>query len=199
MDRSRLYQWCQILFHPPSLNYIIKMKRFLIVSIAIVLFTGLSAQERKTLELSAEVGAIKGVGAQRHDVALAAFNLDFRLSKLSILGIGAGAGITDGTFDKIIFPLYFRMKFYFLEAKISPFFLMNIGYTFSSDSKPGEGFGVMFAPSVGADFSYFKRRGLYATLGTNNQSHVIFNKIDLNSAYLNKFLWGPEIRIGYRF
>lgn len=97
------------------------MKRFLIVIITILLFSGLSAQEKKNLEFSAEVGLIKGVGAQRHDVALAALNLDFRLSNLSLVGIGAGAGVTDGTFDKIIFPLYLRMKLYFLESKVSPF------------------------------------------------------------------------------
>lgn len=175
------------------------MKRFLIVIITILLFSELSAQEKKNLEFSAEVGLIKGVGAQRHDVALAALNLDFRLSNLSLLGIGAGAGVTDGTFDKIIFPLYLRMKLYFLESKVSPFFLMNIGYTFSSEHKPGDGFGVMFAPYIGADFSYFKRSALYAMIGTNNQSHVVFNELNISSRYINKFLWGPEIRIGYRF
>ena len=77
------------------------MKRFLIVIITILLFSELSAQEKKNLEFSAEVGLIKGVGAQRHDVALAALNLDFRLSNLSLVGIGAGAGVTDGTYKLI--------------------------------------------------------------------------------------------------
>ena len=177
----------------------IKMNKFIFVVLALLTSTGLSAQKWNNFEISAEIGANNGVGVERHSFAIAALNIDYKISKLSRLGLGGGAGLTTGRYDKMIFPVYARMKLYFLDSKISPFFLLNVGYTFSSSHKPGEGFGVMFAPYLGVDFSFFKNNGFYAMVGTNYQSHIVFNNTNINSDYINKFLWGPQVLVGYRF
>lgn len=175
------------------------MKRFLLLA-AVIMVSGISfAQKSSDFVMSAELGFVKGVGVERHNYGIAAFNYDYKISRLSTIGAGVGVGVTDGTYDRFIFPVYARMKFYFLEAKVSPFFLMNAGYTFSSGHKPGDGFGVSFGTYIGADFSLFKQNKFFAILGSSYQGHIIFKDLNINSKLINRFLWGPDIRIGYKF
>jgi len=175
------------------------MKRFFLLAAVLTIWNAAFAQQEKDFVISAELGFVKGVGAERHNFGIAAFNYDYKVSRLSVIGAGVGVGITDGTYDRVIIPVYARFKFYFMEAKVSPFFLMNIGYTFSSGHKPGEAFGMNFGTYIGADFSLFKQNKFFALLGSNYQSHLLFKDLNINSRYINKFLWGPDIRIGYKF
>jgi hypothetical protein len=175
------------------------MKRSLLLFTALVFWSCLFAQQQKEFIMSAELGFVKGVGDARHNYGIAAFNYDYIISDFSTIGVGGGIGLTDGTYDRLIFPLYARLKFYFLKAKVSPYFLMNIGYTFSSGHKPGEAFGVSFGTYIGADFPLFGKNNFFAVLGSSYQGHELFKNLNINSKFINKFLWGPDIRIGYRF
>jgi hypothetical protein len=174
------------------------MKKLVVLFSIMLISMTISAQKERVFEKSAEVGYALGVGDIRSSVFNAAFNYDFRLSKLATVGAGTGIGITDGEYEKYLIPLYARFKLNFTEKKISPYFLMNVGYTFSPGTKMGEGYGVSYAAYFGSDFNIFKGYGLYFQTGFLYQKHDVFNDLDYNE-YLNKFLRGWDIRIGFRF
>ena len=174
------------------------MKKLAVILSILFLSINASAQNGKMFEKSVETGYAVGVGNIRSSVFNVAFNYDYRLSPLASVGAGAGVGITEGTYEKYLIPLYARFKLNFTDKKISPYFLMNVGYTFSPETKMGEGYGVTYAAYFGSDFNILKGNSLYFQTGFLYQKHDVFNDLEYNE-YLNKFLRGWDIRIGFRF
>ena len=77
------------------------------------------------------------------------------------LFIGGGAGVEMYS-EETMLPLIFQVRTDFIEAKVSPFFLMNFGYAFGwTTEESGSDWGGMFMePGVGFRFNIAEHFGL---------------------------------------
>lgn len=77
------------------------------------------------------------------------------------LFIGGGAGVEMYP-DETMVPLMFQVRTDFIEAKVTPFFLMNAGYAFGwiTDESGSDWGGMFMEPGVGFRFNIAEHFGL---------------------------------------
>ncbi len=77
------------------------------------------------------------------------------------LYVGAGTGV-ELMFDRNNLPLFMQIRTDFVEARVTPFFSANLGYTFAwvNDEAGSEWGGIFIEPEMGVRFNIAKHFGL---------------------------------------
>ena len=163
-----------------------------------LLLTGifLSVNGQVGYEKSIELGGAIGLDK----FTKGSFEIDmingYRFNDCFSLGVGTGFRYTDALYytsntldyyfesrdGKFLIPLYARVKANLTKAKVSPFFLANVGYTFDVGQNPNKNtYGLMIEPSFGVDFKLNEKNlGFYFLVGFNMQKaeYTYFRKTD---------------------
>lgn len=158
------------------------MKNFLLMLCLIALTTG-SIFAQKGYEKSIEVGTTIGVGDYSNNTFGISMINGYRFNNHLFAGVGVGFGysnalngvdIKDGVTteyrtDAYLIPLYANFKANLITGKISPFFLVNIGYTFDVNQYLKDSPGFMLEPAFGIDFNMDNKKTIYLLAGFNLQ------------------------------
>lgn len=100
---------------------------------------------------------------------------------------GAGLGLRYYTAPRdILVPVFASLKINFLKKRISPFLMLNAGYSFDSSNEDEkirfQGVGYMVNPSAG--FNVFIRGKSYLSLGIGYEFQQ-FNLVDASASYFS--------------
>ena len=192
------------------------MQKLIILSM--MLFSALFANAQSGYEKSIELGGAVAID----NFTKYSFEIDmingYRFNDLFSIGIGIGFRYTEALYyeshtlgyyyksydGKYLIPCYSRIKASLSNAKVSPFFLINIGGTLDVGKNPYKNtHGLMVEPAFGVDFRQDNNTGYYFLVGFNlqNSEHEYFGSA--SSSYKRERITGMaqslSLRIGFIF
>lgn len=195
------------------------MKKFLFMLSLIPFATNVYSQ--KGYEKSIEVGASIGVGEYSNTSFGVSMINGYRLNDYLFIGAGLGIGYsnllngvnidkykttTEYRTDAYLIPVYANIKANFSKSNISPFFRLNIGYTFDLNQYIQDAPGLMIEPAIGVDFKINEKNIIYTTLGFNLQNTAYSYTRNLGTTdkdwevtTKSEMLKAASIKIGIKF
>lgn len=159
------------------------MRTFLMLCL-VALITGFSSNvyAQKGYQKSIEAGASIGVGDYSNNTFGIAMINGYRFNNCLFAGVGVGIGysnalngvnIKHGTTeyrtDAYLIPVFANIKANLTTSKVSPFFQLNIGYTFDVNQYLRDAPGFMIEPAFGIDFNLDSKKAIYVLAGFNLQ------------------------------
>ena len=159
------------------------MRKFICFLFLITLTLG-NINAQKGYEKSIEVGTTIGAGKYSNTTFGASMINGYRFNEYFFIGAGVGIGYanaltgididkqgitTEYRMDAYLIPIYANFKANFSKNNLSPFFRLNIGYTFDVNQYMKDAPGVTIEPAVGLDIKLSKKNTIYAAFGFNLQ------------------------------
>lgn len=161
------------------------MRKFIIVCL-FALFSSVASAQTGGYEFSAEAtGAIGLSKYSKYNVGASIIN-GYRFNDRFAIGLGIGfryaetlyyfsedskLGNYESRDNKFLLPIFLRAKFDFIEGKIAPFIIGDIGYTIDVGQNQYKNLDALFVePIIGVDFKTGKSTW-FLGLGVNVQQH----------------------------
>lgn len=201
-----------------------KKRKILLLVNLFILAVGVNPNlyaQKKGYEKSIEVGASIGIGDYSNNTFGVAMINGYRFSDYLFAGVGVGIGYSnflngididkyDATAeyrtDAYLIPIFANIKANLTKGKCSPFFLLNLGYTFDANQYLKDAPGFMLEPAFGVDFNLSKKQTIYVLAGFNLQhSEYSYTRnmgttsSDWDAEYKSEMLKSISLRLGFKF
>lgn len=193
--------------------------RTIISMLCLIALTTGSVFAQKGYEKSIEAGASIGVGDYSNNTFGIAMINGYRFNSYLSAGLGVGIGysnalngvnIKNGTTeyrtDAYLIPIFANIKANLTKGKISPFFRLNIGYTFDANQYLRDAPGLMVEPAFGIDFNLDSKKSIYVLAGFNLQHskysftrNVGTTSDNWDITTKSEMLKAISIRLGFKF
>ena len=162
------------------------MKKFSIILMLVFASISLSAQSyNHSIEVSGGVGLEKyskysvGVSYQggiQIKKFYAGLGVGFRYADALYYSSWDGTGIVSTSYEsrdaKYLLPLNLRLKYNFTKTKVSPYLLVDGGYTFDVGKNPNKNIeGLFVQPQLGIDLKLKEGNALYFGVSANIQDY----------------------------
>ena len=124
-----------------------------------------------------------------------------------------GSFLGHNTIKRNFYNFFGRAKLILYEGIISPFFLIDFGYSHMSYSEVNNLLGFYFTPSVGYDIHIFNKGKLVMMAGfdrqkikyetvesyydVQNPDHPVLNQVNMNRSLRDKFINGLKLSVGF--
>lgn len=196
------------------------MRTFLMLCL-VALITGFSSNvyAQKGYQKSIEVGASIGVGDYSNNTFGIAMINGCRFNNYLFAGVGVGFGYsnalngvnikygtTEYRTDAYLIPVFANIKANLTTGKVSPFFQLNIGYTFDVNQYLRDAPGFMIEPAFGVDFNLDTKKAIYVLAGFNLQhSEYSFTRNagtttdNWDITTKSEMLKAISLRVGFKF
>lgn len=196
------------------------MKTFLMLCL-VALITGFSSNvyAQKGYQKSIEAGASIGVGDYSNNTFGIAMINGYRFNNYLFAGVGVGFGYsnalngvnikygtTEYRTDAYLIPVFANIKANLTTGKVSPFFQLNIGYTFDVNQYLRDAPGFMIEPAFGVDFNLDTKKAIYVLAGFNLQhSEYSFTRNvgtttdNWDITTKSEMLKAISLRVGFKF
>lgn len=196
------------------------MRTFLMLCL-VALITGFSSNvyAQKGYQKSIEAGASIGVGDYSNNTFGIAMINGYRFNNYLFAGVGVGFGYsnalngvnikygtTEYRTDAYLIPVFANIKANLTTGKVSPFFQLNIGYTFDVNQYLRDAPGFMIEPAFGVDFNLDTKKAIYVLAGFNLQhSEYSFTRNvgtttdNWDITTKSEMLKAISLRVGFKF
>lgn len=158
------------------------MRTFLMLCLVALITGNTTAFAQKGYEKSIEAGASIGVGDYSNKTFGISMINGYRFNNYLFAGVGVGigysnalngvnikCGTTEYRTDAYLIPVFANIKANLTTGKVSPFFRLNIGYTFDANQYLRDAPGFMIEPAFGVDFNLDRKKAIYVLAGFNLQ------------------------------
>jgi hypothetical protein len=158
------------------------MRTFLMLCLVALITGNTTAFAQKGYEKSIEAGASIGVGDYSNKTFGISMINGYRFNNYLFAGVGVGIGYsnalngvnikygtTEYRTDAYLIPVFANIKANLTTGKVSPFFRLNIGYTFDANQYLRDAPGFMIEPAFGVDFNLDRKKAIYVLAGFNLQ------------------------------
>lgn len=158
------------------------MRTFLMLCLVALITGNTTAFAQKGYEKSIEAGASIGVGDYSNKTFGISMINGYRFNNYLFAGVGVGIGYsnalngvnikygtTEYRTDAYLIPVFANIKANLTTGKVSPFFRLNIGYTFDANQYLRDAPGFMIEPAFGVDFNLDSKKAIYVLAGFNLQ------------------------------
>lgn len=178
-------------------------------------FVVFASAQSKGYEKSIEFGG--GIGLDKlskYSIGISMVN-GYRFNNYLYVGVGTGFKYTDAlyysssslrdyyeSFDgKYLIPLYARIKANLTKTKVSPFLVVDAGYTFDVGQNENKNIeGLMIEPAFGIDFKLNEEKiSLYFLLGVNIQKTRFTHFRKISDEENNEFASALSLKLGIKF
>ena len=188
---------------------------------ALLTLFGSETHAQKGYEKSIEAGTAIGAGTYSNTSYGISMINGYRFNDYFYMGVGIGfaySNALNGVSIKengskseyrtgaYLIPLFADFKANFTSGKISPFFLLNAGYTFDAAQHLQDAPGVMVEPTLGVDFKFSGKKALYALVGFNLQHgeytftrNIGTTSSDWEVSNKSEMFKAVSIRVGFKF
>ena len=157
--------------------------RTLFIMLSLVALTTGNVYSQAGYEKSVEVGAAIGVGDYSNNTFGVNIINGYRFNDYLFTGVGIGLGYSNALngvdikngitneyrTDAYLVPLFANVKANLTTGKTSPFFQLNLGYTFDLNQYLKDAPGFMLEPAFGVDFNIDNKKTFYILAGFNLQ------------------------------
>ncbi len=134
-------------------------------------------------EKSLEAGYSIGMGDFRNNSLNVAFTNGFRINNSCFTGIGIGFGysnalngyddqdneVTEFRTEALLIPIFIHLKVSLSQQDVSPFLLLNAGFTIDINQYLKDAPGFFIMPALGCDIKLNKKQSVFLITGFNLQ------------------------------
>jgi hypothetical protein len=195
------------------------MRTFLMLCLVALITGNTTAFAQKGYEKSIEAGASIGVGDYSNKTFGISMINGYRFNNYLFAGVGVGIGYsnalngvnikygtTEYRTDAYLIPVFANIKANLTTGKVSPFFRLNIGYTFDANQYLKDAPGFMIEPAFGIDFNLDSKKAIYVLAGFNLQhSEYSFTRNvgtttdNWDITTKSEMLKAISLRVGFKF
>lgn len=195
------------------------MRTFLMLCLVALITGNTTAFAQKGYEKSIEAGASIGVGDYSNKTFGISMINGYRFNNYLFAGVGVGIGYsnalngvnikygtTEYRTDAYLIPVFANIKANLTTGKVSPFFRLNIGYTFDENQYLKDAPGFMIEPAFGIDFNLDSKKAIYVLAGFNLQhSEYSFTRNvgtttdNWDITTKSEMLKAISLRVGFKF